>query len=95
MGSKKEHLKIAAGGKYAKDCILMIGDAPGDLAAARANGALFFPINPGHEEQSWEKFYGEGIDSFFNHRYAGGYEASLIQEFEKLLPEEPPWKSRA
>ncbi len=52
MGGKKEHLRIAAGGKYAKDCVLMIGDAPGDLAAARANGALFFPINPGYEEQS-------------------------------------------
>jgi phosphoglycolate phosphatase-like HAD superfamily hydrolase len=92
MGSKKELLKIAAGGKYAKDCLLMIGDAPGDLAAARANGALFFPINPGQEEQSWEKFYREGIDRFFNKTYAASYEASLIQEFEKLLPETPPWK---
>lgn len=92
MGSKKEHLRIAAGGRYARDCVLMIGDAPVDLAAARANGALFFPINPGHEEQSWERFYREGIDHFFNKTYAGGYEVSLIEEFEKLLPEEPPWK---
>jgi len=94
MGSKKEHLKIAAGGKYAKDCILMIGDAPGDLAAARANGALFFPINPGQEEQSWERFCNEGIDRFFDRTYAGAYEASLIEEFEKLLPEKPPWKGK-
>jgi len=94
MGSKKDHLKIAAGGKYSKDCTLMIGDAPGDLAAARATGALFFPINPGHEEESWERFSGEGIDRFFNHTFAGGYEASLLEEFEKLLPEKPPWKSR-
>ena len=92
MGSKKEHLKIAAGGKYPKDCTLMMGDAPGDLAAARSNAALFFPINPGHEEQSWERFYREGIDRFFNHTYTGDYEASLIDEFEKLLPEKPPWK---
>jgi len=92
MGSKKEHLKIAAGGKYAIECVLMIGDAPGDLAAARANGALFFPINPGHEEQSWERFCHEGIERFFNQTYAGSYEASLIEEFEKLLPEAPPWK---
>lgn len=92
MGSKKELLRIAAGGKYAKDCILMVGDAPGDLAAARANGALFFPINPGDEEQSWERFYREGMERFFNKTYAASYEASLIEEFEKLLPDVPPWK---
>jgi phosphoglycolate phosphatase-like HAD superfamily hydrolase len=93
MGGKKEHLRIAAGGRYAKDCVLMIGDAPGDLAAARASGALFFPINPGQEEQSWERFYREGIERFFNKTYAVSYEASLIEEFEKLLPEVPPWKA--
>jgi phosphoglycolate phosphatase-like HAD superfamily hydrolase len=93
MGSKKEHLKLTAGGKYQKDCVLMIGDAPGDLSAARANSALFFPVNPGHEEASWERFYGEAMDRFFNHTYAGDYEAALIAEFEKLLPEKPPWKS--
>jgi phosphoglycolate phosphatase-like HAD superfamily hydrolase len=92
MGSKKEHLKICAGGKYEKDRVLMIGDAPGDLNAARANGALFYPVNPGQEETSWERFYREGIDRFFAGTYAGAYESSLITEFEKLLPETPPWK---
>jgi len=93
MGSKKEHLKLAAVGKYPAENVLMIGDALGDLAAARANGALFYPINPGHEEESWERLLREGIDRFFNHTCAGEYEASLIAEFEKLLPERPPWKS--
>jgi phosphoglycolate phosphatase-like HAD superfamily hydrolase len=93
MGSKKEHLKLAAGGKYEKDCVLMIGDAPGDLSAARANGALFFPVNPGHEEESWERFNREAIERFFNHTYAGAYEASLIAEFETLLPATPPWQA--
>ena len=92
MGSKKDHLRLTAGDKYEKDRVLMIGDAPGDLSAAQANGALFFPVNPGHEEESWERFYQEGIDRFFNHTYAGDYETSLIAEFEKLLPERPPWK---
>ncbi len=93
MGSKKEHLKLAAGEKYAPDHVLMIGDAPGDLAAARANAALFYPINPGHEEASWERFCEEAADRFFSGTYAGAYEASLIAEFDKLLPETPPWKS--
>ena len=61
MGTKKEHLGLAAEGKYAADHILMIGDAPGDLKAARGNDALFFPINPGAEDESWERFYHEGV----------------------------------
>ena len=92
MGTKKQHLKMAASGKYAPDHILMIGDANGDLEAARANGALFFPVNPGREEESWERFFKEGVHKFFAGEYAGAYEAALVAEFEKLLPATPPWK---
>jgi len=92
MGTKKQHLALAAKGKYAPDHILMIGDAPGDMDAARANGALFFPINPGHEEASWERFYKEGFQRFVSGTFAGEYETSLVAEFNKLLPETPPWK---
>jgi phosphoglycolate phosphatase-like HAD superfamily hydrolase len=93
MGSKKEHLRLTAAGKYEPHCVLMIGDAPGDLAAARANDTLFFPVNPGHEEESWERLTREALAKFFNHTYAGDYEAGLIADFQKLLPEKPPWKS--
>ncbi|MBD3306890.1 HAD hydrolase-like protein, partial [candidate division KSB3 bacterium] len=60
-GTKSEHLKYAAKGKYPEDKILMIGDAPGDYKAATDNGVLFYPINPGAEEASWERFYNEAI----------------------------------
>jgi len=92
MGSKKQHLALAAKGKYAPDRILMMGDAPGDMEAAKANGTLFFPINPGREEKSWERFFKEGLARFTAGTYAGAYEASLIAEFEQLLPSVPPWK---
>ena len=92
MGSKKEHLKLAAGGRYETRNVLMIGDAPGDLAAARANGALFYPINPGHEDASWKRFLDEAADRFFEGNYAGDYETAVIAEFSQLLPEKPPWK---
>jgi phosphoglycolate phosphatase-like HAD superfamily hydrolase len=92
MGSKSEHLGLAAKGKYPADQVLMVGDAPGDLKAARDVGALFFPINPGGEEESWQRFLDEGIDRFFAKQYAGAYEARLIEEFMKLLPSDPPWK---
>ncbi|MCZ6677361.1 MAG: HAD hydrolase-like protein [Candidatus Poribacteria bacterium] len=93
MGSKTEHLTLTAKGKYAPNHVLMIGDAPGDLKAARDVGALFFPVNPGYEEESWERLVNEGMDRFFNNEYAGDYEAKLIEEFDALLPEEPPWKT--
>jgi phosphoglycolate phosphatase-like HAD superfamily hydrolase len=70
----------------------MIGDAPGDMKAARANDALFYPINPGHEDESWERFYKEAFGKFIAGEYEGAYEAKLIEEFEKLLPDIPPWK---
>jgi phosphoglycolate phosphatase-like HAD superfamily hydrolase len=92
MGTKKQHLKMATEGKYAANHVLMIGDANGDLEAARANSALFLPINPGHEEESWERFYKEGIHKFLAGEYAGAYEAALIAEFEKYLPATPPWQ---
>jgi phosphoglycolate phosphatase-like HAD superfamily hydrolase len=94
MGSKSQHIKLAAGGKYTPDHILMIGDAPGDMKAARDNNALFFPVNPGDEETSWKRLYEEGIDRFLKGTYAGAYETALIAEFDKALPELPPWKKK-
>jgi len=93
LGSKKEHLALAAGGKYPPEKILMIGDAPGDMKAARANNALFFPVNPGQEEKSWELLYKEAFDRFVQGSYEGAYEAELIERFEALLPDIPPWKN--
>ncbi len=92
MGTKKQHLKMAAGGKYKANHVLMVGDAFGDLEAARANTALFFPINPGHEEESWERFRQEGLPRFLEGKFAGDYEGELIKEFEKFLPSTPPWQ---
>jgi phosphoglycolate phosphatase-like HAD superfamily hydrolase len=91
MGTKTEHLKFAAAAKYGPDKILMIGDAPGDYKAARANGALFFPVNPGNEEASWTRLHEEGIDRFFAGTYAGAYESRLVDEFDACLPEKPAW----
>ena len=92
VGTKEQILDLTTVGKYPKDHVLMMGDAPGDMAAAHATGALFFPINPGYEEESWERFYSEGYKKFLEGTFAGEYEAKLISEFESLLPEVPPWQ---
>lgn len=92
LGTKTEHIELATEGRYDKSRILMIGDAPGDRKAAKANNAFFFPINPGHEDESWKKFHDEAYDLFLKGKYSEKYEEDLIARFEALLPETPPWK---
>jgi phosphoglycolate phosphatase-like HAD superfamily hydrolase len=91
VGSKKESLAACQAFGYEPHKMLMIGDAPGDQKAAEAVGALFYPINPGHEEESWARFLAEGCDRFFNGTFAGAYQEKLIAEFERYLPEKPTW----
>jgi phosphoglycolate phosphatase-like HAD superfamily hydrolase len=92
MGKKAQHLDLATTGKYKENHVLMMGDAPGDFKAARSVNALFYPINPGSEAESWQRFYDEALDKFLNLEYAGRYEQKLLDEFEACLPELPPWQ---
>jgi phosphoglycolate phosphatase-like HAD superfamily hydrolase len=92
MGTKTQHLEYATKGRYEKNHVLMIGDAPGDVKAAKGNGALFYPINPGDEVASWKRFHDEAFDRFINGEYAGRYEEKRIAEFDSYLPELPPWQ---
>ena len=90
-GTKSEHIELAAKGKYSDNKILMIGDAKGDLDAARNNGILFYPIIPGKEDLSWKRFITEGFVKFKECTYSGSYEDELLAEFDKSLPATPPW----
>jgi phosphoglycolate phosphatase-like HAD superfamily hydrolase len=90
VGSKKESL--AASKQYPPNHTLMIGDAPGDYNAAKANSCLFFPINPGAEEASWRRLLDEGIQRFFDGSFAGAYQQQLLDEFDTFLPQRPPWR---
>ena len=92
MGTKAQHLEYTAKGKYEKDHILMVGDAIGDMKAAKTNDALFYPVNPGNEVESWKRFCSEAFDRFIKGKFAGSYEQKLIAEFDKCLPEKPPWQ---
>jgi len=92
-GTKRQMLEAA--GQYDKDHVLMIGDAPGDAAAAAANNCLFFPIVPGAEEASWRRLADEGIDHFLAGTFAGDYQVQLMSEFDASLPESPPWSTDA
>ncbi len=92
MGKKARHLEYATKGRYEMNHVLMVGDAPGDMKAAKANDALFYPINPGDEVKSWKRFHDKAFDKFMNGEYAGEYEQKVIAEFDEYLPELPPWE---
>ena len=92
LGTKSEHIEMAMRDRYAPDRVLMIGDALGDLKAARDNNACFYPINPGGEEASWERFLREACDRFLAGTYRGAYEQARVDEFDSLLPAAPPWE---
>ncbi len=91
LGKKEEQLGLTATGKYAAGHMLMVGDALGDLKAARAVGALFYPILPGSEDESWECFYDEVIEQFLAGKYTKEHEAKHLADFEKVLPKAAPW----
>lgn len=95
LGTKAEQIALAARGRYAPDRVLMVGDAIGDLKAARANGALFYPIVPAAESASWRRFRTEAYDRFRSGTFAGSPEDAAVAAFEARLPCEPPWLTRA
>jgi phosphoglycolate phosphatase-like HAD superfamily hydrolase len=92
LGSKVDHFTMAAVNRYPAQAILMIGDAPGDMTTAHTIGCRFYPINPGRETESWQRFIDEGYERFLNGRFSEDYQKQLIKEFKALLPSTPPWK---
>ncbi|MGH4051589.1 MAG: HAD family hydrolase [Clostridium sp.] len=92
MGSKTSCIAYVKNEKYDNSQVLMVGDAPGDLKAAKDNGVLYYPIIPGKEELSWQKFYNEAFDKFVNGSYKGKYEEQLICEFNDVLHSNLPWE---
>ena len=56
VGSKAHCIAELKKKGYAEDHILMVGDAPGDKAAAETNGVWYYPILVRREAKSWEEF---------------------------------------
>ena len=65
--------------------VLMVGDAPGDLAAAEKNGVFYYPILVGKEKFSWDRFQNEALGKFIDGSFAGEYQQQLIEEFNANL----------
>jgi phosphoglycolate phosphatase-like HAD superfamily hydrolase len=90
-GTKTEMLNAVAKDKYKSENILIIGDSFGDLKAAKNINALFFPILPLKEEESWEIFNQKGFKFFLDGNYSGEFENNHIEKFNLTLNIKPHW----
>lgn len=66
---------------YETDKVLMTGDAPGDLEAARANGVFYYPILVRHEGDSWREFRETAVDKLTAGSYGGAYQQEKLDAF--------------
>ena len=83
-GSKTEQIRRISEGRYPPGHVLMIGDTFGDLNAAEANHALFFPVVPGCEAESWRRFAEEGLVRFLTGEFAGDYQKKTLKAFVEM-----------
>jgi len=90
-GTKASQIRKEAEAESNPGPVLMVGDAPGDLAAAREARTAFFPIIPGKESESWRRFREEALPAFFAGNFSTDYQTALTASFEEALPETPPW----
>ena len=84
-GTKSQMIESATKDKYHNNKILVIGDSFADLNAANDNNALFYPIIPSKEKESWNFFLNRGIKDFFNLDYKEKIEKIKINEFKAIF----------
>ncbi len=91
-GSKADCIAQMIKMGYKPKNIVMVGDAPGDLDAAKKNGVSFFPILVNHESLSWTNFKNEGVmalkygfEDDEGEEEEGDYQQMLIEDFLENL----------
>lgn len=79
-GSKAKCIKALLEYGYEKKNVVMTGDAPGDLKAAKENGVGFYPILVRKESESWQEFY-QALEHILRDTFTGEYQEKKIKEF--------------
>ena len=90
-GTKEDALKQAEVSGFGPGERMLVGDSPGDRTAARRTGSLFYPILPGGEAASWHRFTEEALPRWFSHSFDDDYQNELLRDFDRALPDRPPW----
>lgn len=62
----------------------MVGDAPGDQAAADKNGVYYYPILVRQEAESWEEFVAQALPALTRETYAPYGVQKAVQFKENL-----------
>ncbi len=70
---------------YDKNNVVMCGDAPGDMDAAKVNDVFYYPIKVNLEKESWSEFINVGFFKLLDGSYQGAYQDQKIDEFIKNL----------
>lgn len=83
-GRKAECLKKLVQKGYEPGHVLMIGDSPADLKAAKEAGALFYPVLVYQERESWEAFP-EILKQFLKEPTAVRKKPDKFKNFRKIL----------
>ncbi len=92
-GSKERQIAAAAGQwSPPAGALFVVGDAYGDLEAARKTGAAFIPILPAREAESWRRLRDDLWPDIRDGRPPPWLDG-LEREFLVALPEQPPWAS--
>lgn len=84
VGSKAYCIEKLIEKGYAKENVMMVGDAPGDEKAADLNHVYYYPILVRHEAESWETFINETLDKFVNNDFSE-YAKQLKVKFHENL----------
>ncbi len=64
---------------------LMLGDTDSDGISAHQAGAMFFPIMPGDEVNSWKLFREKILPMFLNGKYNAAEETYYYDQLKKML----------
>lgn len=84
VGSKAHCISVLAGKGYPHNKILMVGDAPGDLTAAKQNDVFFYPVLTKKETESWKIFREKALPVLVCQQYEE-LGATMVQEFADNL----------
>ena len=84
-GTKAACIESLIAKGYKLENVLMCGDAPGDLAAARKTDVFFYPILVNHERESWQEFINVAVNKLVSGKYAGDYSKDKVDAFIKNL----------
>ncbi|MCP1771580.1 phosphoglycolate phosphatase-like HAD superfamily hydrolase [Neisseria perflava] len=84
-GSKAYCLGLLKQYGYEGNKILMVGDSPGDLDAAKSAGTLFFPILFNHEDASWDELVLKALGKLVNGEFDEAYQADLVNCFNQNM----------